>query len=498
MANRMFALSELVHAFVILLFLNGSLKAQTFKAPQHDARIVVGLALPEQQVKRFYDVYYGHNIRLGEFPYYCGDPLFLVHVNVVPTLNVQGQYPADGNFGALISAGSGINAKIYEKCFGFDHPSVGGTAQVSASVGALSNQTSITVSGAFVMGSLMGFPVLSFPISSTISLPAKFLDHIPVKLDDPLHRLDFGSVNGGVWSSSGTEKDIPILVRAGAIGGSANGSTFLVLDAVVGSQEPMKDFNTSSEARSDFESDQPALSTENIAVGVRKTFFGAASPGAAPNGFLGQLLPIRVSEEGTYKILFWKKKIKWQAIIDTAAVQFVKNEGKDAVEAQVGSHFAIIGNHRVVGKGAINSVTGRVLFDRLRNDNGTLKFRVADFNVKIKFWRFLVFRIRLSSGQLEQQLNGGSIPFATVPPQEVVSLPDDHYSPPCVNTGWDKMKADYRACNDPGQRIGWLSFERGYGSGSEAIVFFLDPSTISDPRLVSDELEMGGQIKPLN
>jgi hypothetical protein len=498
MANRLSASSKFVHALVLLLVISGSLKAQSFKAPQHDARIVIGLALPEQQVQRFYDVYYGHNIRLGEFPYYCGDPLFLVHVNVVPTLNVQGQYPADGNFAALITAGSGINAKVYEKCFGFDHPSAGGTAQVSASVGALSNQTSITVNGTFVMGSLMGFPVLTFPISSTIPLPTKFLDHIPVKLDDPQQRLDFGSLTGNVWTSSGIVKDIPILARAGAIGSSANGSTFLVLDAVIGSQQPIKDFTTSSEARSDFESDQPALPTENVAVGVRKTFFGGASPDAASSGFLGQLLPIRVSEEGSYKILFWTKKIKWQAVIDTAAVRFTKNEGKDAIEAQVGSHFAIIGKHRVVGKGAINSVTGRVLFDRLRNDNGTLDFRVADFNVKIKFWRFLVFRIRLSSGQLEQQLNGGSIPFATVPPQEVVSLPDDQYSPPCVNTGWDKMKADYRACNDPGQRIGWLSFERGYGSGSEAIGFVLDPSTISDPRLIGDELEIGGQIKSLN
>lgn len=434
---------------------------------------------------------------MGEFPYYCGDPLFLVHVNEVPDLKVFGQYPPDGNFAALITASSGINAKIYERCLGFDHPSAGGVAHVSASVGALSNVDNITLSGSFTMGTLMNFPVLNFPISSSIPLPSRFLHHIPVKLKDPLQRLDFGTMSGDTWTSSGTDKDIPILARAGAIGSSPNGSTFLVLDAVIGSQQTMKDFKSSAEAQADFESDQPALANENVAVGVKKSFFGSASPDATSSGFLGQLLPVRVSEESTYKILFWKKKIRWQVVLDTAALRFVKHEGKDAIEARVGSHFAVIGRHRVIGKGAIRSVTGRVLFDRLQNDNGTLKFRVADFNVRIKVWRFLVFRIRLSSGQLEQQLNGGEIPFATVPPSEVISLPDDHLSPPCVDTKWDKMKADYHLCNDPGQRIGWLSFERHYGSGSEAIGFILDPSTISNPRLVGDELEIGGQVKPL-
>jgi hypothetical protein len=59
------------------------------------------------------------------------------------------------------------------------------------------------------------------------------------------------------------------------------------------------------------------------------------------------------------------------------------------------------------------------------------------------------------------------------------------------------MKADYFACNDPGQRIGWLSLERKLGSGSESIGFILDPTTISNPHVVGDELELGGQIKSL-
>src|SRR5689334_20950782 len=115
MSPRILHFAQFTLTWLLMILGACPLNGQTFKAPQHDARVVVGLAVPEQEVQRFYDVYYGHNIRLGEAPFYCGDPMFLVHVNVVPELHVYGQYPGDGNFAALIRASTGINAKVYEK-----------------------------------------------------------------------------------------------------------------------------------------------------------------------------------------------------------------------------------------------------------------------------------------------------------------------------------------------------------------------------------------------
>jgi hypothetical protein len=108
----------------------------------------------------------------------------------------------------------------------------------------------------------------------------------------------------------------------------------------------------------------------------------------------------------------------------------------------------------------------------------------------VKLWNFIHLPIRLSSGQLEQQLNGGTVDIGSIP-SETVSVPGD-FSPPCVNTGWPKVKADYHLCpNDPDQRLGWLSYERHLGSSWEAVNFGIDPMTISDPRIVSSEIELG-------
>src|ERR1700678_1869474 len=467
-----------------------SASAQQFAAPQHDARIVVGLPVFENGVTHFYDVYYGHNIRLGE--YSCGDPQFLVHVNEVPRLRVDGLYPQNGDFSAKVSAFSGANAKVYEMCLGYDHPSVGGTAQLSATVGNLTTASSISLTGSFQTGPIMGLRGLQFPISKDIPLPAQFFNHLPVKLSDP--RLDFGSLNGDTWTSVGDTRNVDVTIRAGAIGSSTNGSTFLSVDATVGNQESFQNFNTNVAARSNFESDMPIQSGENFGVGIKKSFLGSASASSGSTGFIGALLPIRISDEGTYRILFWKRKIKWQAVMTIASVGFTQNEGKDAFEIKIGSTFAKVGDSKLVGTKAINAVTGDILLDRLQLQNQVLHFRVADFKIKIKVARFIIFPIRLSSGQLEDQLNHGSLVLANVPFPIQVSLPDPQFSPPCVNTNWDKMKADYRLCNDPGQRIGYLSFERGYGGGYESIGFRIDPTYVSSPRVVGSEMKLGNKI----
>jgi hypothetical protein len=87
----------------------------------------------------------------------------------------------------------------------------------------------------------------------------------------------------------------------------------------------------------------------------------------------------------------------------------------------------------------------------------------------------------------------GSIPIAKLLGLQLY-LPDSQYKPPCIDTNWIKMKADYRTCSDLGQRIGFLSFERGYGSGREEIGFIIDPTTISDPYVSNDEMQLGGKI----
>jgi hypothetical protein len=111
-------------------------------------------------------------------------------------------------------------------------------------------------------------------------------------------------------------------------------------------------------------------------------------------------------------------------------------------------------------------VHARLLFDRLHVEGNTLRFRVADFRITVGA-RWWLFPIRLSSGALEQQLNGGVIPLAILNQNVTVALPD------CVFTNYEKFKARRHACGDPDQKIGWLSFEQGVQSRT----FVLDPST---------------------
>src|SRR5437879_540832 len=98
--------------------------AQTFMSPQHDIRVVIALDMPKQELMQFYNVQYGDTIRLGEFG--CGDPRFLVTVNETPRFNASGLLKPDGSYGTMLHLFTGLNAKIYETCFGFNQPSVGG------------------------------------------------------------------------------------------------------------------------------------------------------------------------------------------------------------------------------------------------------------------------------------------------------------------------------------------------------------------------------------
>jgi len=59
-----------------------------YRSPQHDLRVMIALDKPQTIVTEFYDSSYGDTIRLGEFG--CGDPRFLVHLNVVPMITAFG------------------------------------------------------------------------------------------------------------------------------------------------------------------------------------------------------------------------------------------------------------------------------------------------------------------------------------------------------------------------------------------------------------------------
>jgi hypothetical protein len=483
-------------------FLASPTDAQSFKAPDHDARIVVDTSVLQSGFNHFYDVYYGHNIRLGEAPFWCGDPLFLVHVGTTPTLTMSGEYYSDGNYFVNFLARTEISAKIYESCSAIgDHPDVGGWIQITGDVGPLSGLTNIPLQGQFYSWPFPVLPPLIFNFPVNAPLPANFLQTIPIKIKPPSigsPSIDFGTLSGNTWASIGLERDIPVLVRLGFFQ-APDGEGFLALDAQFGTVQRFHDFSAASSAQADFASDLPLLTGQNFGVGIKDSFWGSAKPGSS-SGFLGNLLPLRVTGEKDVRILFWKKKIKYEVVIDSASVKFVKNDGGDAISANVASHYAVVNGKKLIGNAALRSVTGAVLFDRLKMEqmpgsvpgDEALRFRVADFKLKLKLWNFIHLPIRLSSGQLEQQLKNGVIDIGTIP-NETVSLPGD-YSPPCVNTNWDKMKADYFRCNDPDQKIGWLSYERHLGSSWEAIGFGIDQTTISDPRIVNGEIEIGAKF----
>jgi hypothetical protein len=170
-----------------------------------------------------------------------------------------------------------------------------------------------------------------------------------------------------------------------------------------------------------------------------------------------------VQGDAPYKFLWWRGTQHYEVVLDTAAVKAVQHEGADAIEVTFASSHATVGS-KVVHPARF--VRARVLFDRLHIEGGTLRFRVADFRLTIGS-RWWLFPIRLSSGALEQQLNGGTLPLAIVNQSVAVALPD------CINTNYEKFKARLHACGDPGQKIGWLSFERGIQSRT----FVLDPNT---------------------
>src|SRR4029077_20719213 len=94
------------------------------------------------------------------------------------------------------------------------------------------------------------------------------------------------------------------------------------------------------------------------------------------------------------------------------SVSFVKHDGKDALQVTLTTSYAKIGNGKPqIGHGKpLSAIKAVVLLDRIDAGGGILYFRVADFRVFIRAGCF-IFPIKLSSGQLQQALNGGQIPL---------------------------------------------------------------------------------------
>lgn len=458
-----------------------------FQSPQHDVRVALDMSFPQHIFESFYGLYYGNTIRLGEFG--CGDPKFLIHVNQEVELTAKGSLSAAGTYGSSLDLATGLNAKIYDTCFGMTTPSVGGFGHLGNNFGNVTSLTGLTLNGLFSISSLAYVLGISFPVQNTIQLPFS-LSSIPIDLSQTPAGivLDFVEPTNGHWEHTCPcqHKDIPITVNVGSFGqlgtfadGNSRGDSRLIIDGTVDNQRYLP-FDTNTAQIEDFQSDNPVpfgstATAPNIGVSVKDSFFGERSK-SAQTGFLGALLPIRVTGQHDFKVLWWKKTIQYEVVLDGAAVSVTQDQnGTPIANVSLSSGYASIrsvkskNGHLIVGpERFIKRVSANATFDRFGFDWNAkaIGFRVSDFGLKIKTSWF-IFPIRLSAGQLEEALNHGMIDVAQLTKSFDVGLG------PCLYTGYDKFKSSATSYCDPnhptfqGQVIGSLSYEPEgeYGGG---------------------------------
>lgn len=454
----------------------------SYQAPQHDVRFAIDFGFVSSRIAKFYGATYGDTIDTGKV---CGKPRFLIRVNETPRLTQKGWLNYNGLFGTDLQFVAAANAKVCETC-GFVHdPSVGAGVKISTRLTDLSKTDHIHLDGwAFILGWQIAWPYENFPFAVDLPFPGKPLSSIPVKLKDPQSmQLDFGSFQNNVWVSSGQERDLSLVVNAGGFDLGIAGGSYMVADAVIGTGFPMKQFPSAADANGDFRSDLPIWGAPTgiprIGLSVNRSFFGSASPTGQGSGLFGQLLPIRAQGVIEGKFLFFHIKRRIEVYIDGAEAKYIPHDGSYAVQSNISTSRWTISK---VGdanprrsKGAVKSVTASMMFDRFMFDQGNVKFRVADFRIKVKT-NWFVFPIVLSSGALEDSINHGTIPIATMSNTFSVALPD------CVFTGTDILWARNGACP---ARPKWLSFE----SGTKSVNFAIDPSLVL--RLKGDSLHLG-------
>lgn len=445
-------------------------KTSDYKSPKPDVRLAFDFGLLKRAAAGFQYYKLGEWIRLGEAPWFCGDrTMFDVLVKDQPSFAAIGYLNPDGAYGTSLGLSATARAQIHG-CLG--DPLVEAAAHVSASAGPFgggslpaNGSVNLTFAGIFSRSFPFGFNI---PIPSFSSLP----------IDLPASEgvgFEFGTFDGTTFTPSATpgHKDIPIAVNVGSFGGSSNDNNTFIVDATVGSAQAAS-LTSASDAQAYFTSDRPIWNQQNIGVTVRDSFFGSAETGKSATGMLGSLLPIRAS--GNTTGVFRKH---FEIVFDGASAEFVKHDGADAIAITLSSSYAKIGSGGpIIGHGKpIKKITARVLLDRITADGGVLKFRVADFRIKISTW-FLFIPIKLSSGQLEKSLNNGQIPLTG-------NINFEIDLPICVYTGFNKFMSPPNTCNPQP----WFE-HLGYFGGPQKAVFTIDPATLATR---FNKFEVGGQ-----
>jgi len=442
-----------------------------FLSPQHDLRLAIDFGFLRSEIAKFYGVGYGDTIDLTAPK--CGYSHFSVSINEAPLLTSKWVFNYNGSFGANIIFTPAAIAQS-GPCLFNDHPSIGAGANLRASLTNVSNIDSIPVSGtAYIKGLAVLWPFMIYPFRFDIPFEGKPLSKIPIKLtDSAATQLDYGSFQNSVWVSLGKEKDLPLIVNAGGVSKMVPQGDFLLADAAIGSAFPTKPFPSAQQAQSDFGADLPLWDpNQKIGLSINRSFFGSASPDKPGTGLFGFLLPIRVQGTVDKQILFFHIKKKYEVFLDGAIAAFEPHEGSTAVRVNLSTSKWTISDGKgskqsAAQSGPIKSVTASVLFDRFMLDNEVLKFRVADFRLKIRTSWF-VFPITLSSGDLENNLNGGTVPLAGFKNRFSIDLPN------CVKPNSDILWSAVGKCTDicP-QRKGCMSFTQGI----QSLVFILDPT----------------------
>ena len=438
----------------------------TFQAPDPDLRIALDMRPVQRALAAHQWLKYGDTIRLGEFG--CGDPQFSVQLNNPPLFTAAGFLRPDGQYGTTLAAYATAQAEIHGGCFGSNNKA-DATAKAVTTLGKVSSAQTIHIGGTTSIGVINGLIGRTFPFAVDATFPAGPLASIPVDLvPTPTASLEFGHLsNGSIWNSTGTHKDVPVVLNVASMGGPVGNDQFLLVDATIGSAPRYASFATLQEAQQFVTADLPLWGNRSLGLTAKESLFGKIRPGESPTGLFGALLPIRVSGVAEGKFLFFTVKKHFEVVLDIAATTITDNPS-GSITVELGSSYARIGNGSPqIGNGQpLKSVSGSVTIDNVRYEVDAVKFRVADFRINLKTSHFL-FPIRLSSGALERGLNNGTIPL-TEATKAQIELPK------CLFTAYDKFKSPAGVCAQP-QLIGWL----GHVSGKRATTATLDLSTFA-------------------
>lgn len=447
-----------------------------FLSPQHDIRLALDFGFLAKQITQFYGLGYGDTIDLRGPG--CGYSHFLVAVNDGPSLSQTAFLTSSGVSGTYLKFFAGENAQS-GPCFFNDHPSIGAGVSLRAGLQNISNIEFIRLDGlAYIAGIVALWPFMQFPFHIDIPFEGKPLSTIPIKFkDSPSTKVDFGSFQNNNWVSTGSEKTLQLIVNAGGFSATAPQRDFLIADAAVGTSFSTKSFPDEQQAQQDFSADIPIWNPDNQQIGLSLglSFFGDVSPNKAGTGVFGTLLPIRIQTIVDRKILFFHIRKKIEVFLDGAHAAFEPHEGSTGVRVNLSSSRWAVHNLNTEKAAQpsriLKSVTASVLFDRFTLGDEQLNFRVADFRLKIRT-RWFVFPVTLSSGQLQENLDGGVLPLAGIKSKFSIDLP------PCVKTNTDSLWSAQGTCtNLCPQRKGCLSVTQGYPS----IIFALDPKIQVEP-----------------